>query len=606
MSQLKYLSRLHHKKHPAISLIETVVGIAVFVIIATGILGTYTQITRLNKISRLKTAATALANEYMEIARNLPYSDVGVISGIPNGVLSPNVSAVKDNTNFNIAYSIKNIDDPFDGTIGGSPNDTSPADYKLATVTVSCTSCQFNFTPITISSEIAPRNLEIATDNGALIVQVLNANGQPVPDASVHVENNAVIPAVNLNETTDDTGILQLIDVPPAEQSYRIIVTKSGYSTDRTYSPDDTVVINPIKTDATVLVQEVTMLTFTIDLLSALNISSLNSSCAALGSVDFNLTGSKLISTDPDIYKYSQNLLTNSSGQLSLNSMEWDSYTLNMTDSDYELLGTIPLLPINLAPDSSQDYKLIMKTSTPHSYHVIVRDASTQLPVSGASIHLTKSGYDETIETERGYIRQTNWKNGSGQVDFNDEYKYFSDDGYVEVSNPTGELKLKKSGNKYYTSGYLISSTFDAGSPSDFISINWLPGDQPSQTGTNSLKFQIATNNDNSTWNFKGPDGTSDTYYTSPGQTINSTHDQDKYLRYKVYLSTTNNKYTPNLSEIYITYISTCTPPGQAFFTGLTSSTYTVEISHDGYQTYSTQVDLSPNWVSSDISLIPN
>lgn len=594
------------KKRSGLSLIETIVGMAIFVIIASGIYSSYAQVTKLNKITRLKIAATALANEYMEIARNLPYASVGVVGGVPNGILAANTAVTKDNTNFNIAYSIRNVDDEFDGTIAGSPQDSSPADYKQVTVTVSCTSCQINFSPVTISSHVAPRNLEIATNNGALIIQVLNANGQPVPSASVHVENSTVVPAVNLDDTTDSTGLLQLIDVPPAEQSYRIVVTKSGYSTDRTYSPNDAVVINPVKIDATVIVQEVTMVTFTIDLVSSLNISSLNTSCSAIGNVDYSLTGSKLISVDPDIYKYSQNLTTNSSGLSALSNLEWDSYVLNMTDTDYELRGTIPILPINLAPDSSQNYKLILQTSSPHSLMITVKDSATQLPISGASIHLTKSGYDSTVETERGYLRQTNWKDGSGQADFTDEEKYFSDDGHIAINNPVGELKLKKSGSYYYTSGYLISSTFNTGSASDFVTISWLPGDQPSQTGNNSLKFQIATNNDNTTWNFKGPDGTTNTYYTTPGTTINSVHDQDQYLRYKAFFSTNNTRYTPNLSEVSFTYISTCTPPGQAFFTGLSSATYDISVSKTGYQTFTGEIDLSPNWVKNDVNLTPN
>jgi len=41
---------------------------------------------------------------------------------------------IRDNTSFNVETIIRNIDDPFDGTIGGDPNDTSPSDYKLAEI----------------------------------------------------------------------------------------------------------------------------------------------------------------------------------------------------------------------------------------------------------------------------------------------------------------------------------------------------------------------------------------------------------------------------------------------------------------------------------------
>ena len=149
-------------------------------------------------------------------------------------------------------------------------------------------------------------------------------------------------------------------------------------------------------------------------------------------------------------------------------------------------------------------------------------------------------------------------------------------------SNPTG-VRLKKISSKYVASGQLISSTFDTGAQSNFTTITWQP---TSQNAATSLKFQLASNQDNSTWNFVGPDGTNETFYTISGSNIASVHDSDRFMRYKVFESTTNDKYTPVLTSLNINYVSGCFTPGQVSFGSLTSgNNYSLEVSLSGYQT---------------------
>ncbi|OGN94727.1 MAG: hypothetical protein A2Y89_01260 [Chloroflexi bacterium RBG_13_51_18] len=105
-------------------------------------------------------------------------------------------------------------------------------------------------------------------------------------------------------------------------------------------------------------------------------------------------------------------------------------------------------------------------------------------------------------------------------------------------------------GAPYYTSGNLTSSAYDTGGASDFGNISWTAA-TPSGT---AIKFQIATNNDSATWDFKGPDGTSGTYYTSSGAAIWSGHDSDRYIKYKAFFSTSDTGVTPVLNDISINY----------------------------------------------------
>jgi len=110
---------------------------------------------------------------------------------------------------------------------------------------------------------------------------------------------------------------------------------------------------------------------------------------------------------------------------------------------------------------------------------------------------------------------------------------------------------LVMGGASYYGSGTLASSTYNAGSAVDFGNISWTS----TATAGTSVKFQLATNSDNATWNFVGHDGTSATYYTSSGgQAIWSGHDDDRYIKYKAYLGTTDTGKTPVLHDISVTY----------------------------------------------------
>ena len=118
--------------------------------------------------------------------------------------------------------------------------------------------------------------------------------------------------------------------------------------------------------------------------------------------------------------------------------------------------------------------------------------------------------------------------------------------------------------------------------------------------------MQIASNNDGVTWDFLGPDGTASSYYTSPSSNIHSSHNDDEFLRYKLYLSTASSTLTPNVSDISFTFSSECVPPGQVVFTGLSNGSYTLNISAAGYQSQSIPVSVSGSWRQEEVLLLPN
>ncbi|MBP9686687.1 MAG: hypothetical protein KBD66_02720, partial [Candidatus Doudnabacteria bacterium] len=182
-------------------------------------------------------------------------------------------------------------------------------------------------------------------------------------------------------------------------------------------------------------------------------------------------------------------------------------------------------------------------------------------------------------------LTQVDWTGGGGQQDFVDDSQYSDDSGTVDAhSVPTG-LRLEKTAGDYAASGWLESSTFDTGTDAtNFTTLTFAP---LAQDPTTTLRFQVAANNDNATWDFIGPDGTASTYYTVSGTNLHADLDGNRYVRYKVFLATTNTARTPVLTSIGLNYVSGCFSPGQSMFSNLTAgNNYTIEVGMTGYQTY--------------------
>lgn len=599
---------MHYKKNNknrGFSLVELIVGITVFLIISISVYQAYISIFNVVYTSRAKLVAVDLANEELEIVRNLPYSLVGIQGGIPSGVLLHIQTIVRSQNSFDVTTTVRNIDDPFDGTLGGTPNDLSPSDFKVVEVEINCLLCK-NFVPVVVSTRVAPKNLETASTNGALFVKVFDANGNPVSDANVHIVNNQVNPPITIDDVTNVNGYLQVVDAPPGVNAYDITVTKSGYSTDKTYA-SSVGNPNPSKPLATVVLQQVTQLSFVIDRVSSLLISSVTQTCSAVPSVSFDLKGTKLIGSSPNVLKYENSGTTSGSGNLTISNIEWDSYSFTLSDAVYDLIGVNPILPINLSPNSSQAVQLVVAPKNPRTILVTVKDSATSLPLSGVDVSLSKSGFTtQNAVTGQGFLNQTDWSSGSGQATSTNFSKYYSSNGNIETNDPAGDLVLKKIFGEYVSSGTLESSSFDTGSASNFQKIVWNPNDQPANVGSPNVRFQIATNNDGGAWSYAGPDGTSATYYTIANQNISSANDGRQYIRYKVFLDTVSTSTSPNVSDVSFTYTSLCTPPGQVYFNGLASGTYNLHFSKSGYIDQDVTVNINSNWQSQEVIMLPS
>jgi hypothetical protein len=429
--------------------------------------------------------------------------------------------------------------------------------------------------------------LESAAIGGAILIKVMDSAGNPVSGATI---NLTLIGSSTISntDTSNNSGALSIVGVPPAQNSYHVVVSKTGYSSDETYATSSSNP-DPSKPDLTVLDNQVTEASFMIDKLSSLSFRSVDIVCTPVGGVNFTLSGAKKIGES--IPKYLQSLSTDSTGMLFLNNIEWDTYDISSTDVYKHIAGITPFNPISLNPNNDKDVELVIVPKSAHGLLIAVKDIASGLPLSDALVRVVgPGGYDRTAETGRGYIEQTDWSLDSG------ENMYFA----------SGMMRLTEAFGEYPPFGQMESGIFDTGASSNFYELSWSPQSQPVDTGDGSVRFQIATNAEvtaTSTWDFLGPDGSSFSYYSVPGTPISPVHNGDRYLKYRVSLSTETAAATPAISNVSFTYTSDCIPPGQVFFSGLDEAEYNISVSKSGYTSASDSVDISKDWQMKTIEL---
>lgn len=379
------------------TLIEVLVGSLIFAVVALSAYRGFGILMSVSSAARAKVAATQLANEKFEIARNLPYVDVGILGGLPVGKLARTETVTKDSFSFNVQTTIRSVDDTFDGTIGGNPNDTSPADYKLIDLDITCPGCQ-NFSPLKFTTLIAPKALETASTNGALFVRVLDSGGIALPGASVRIVNTQTNPDTIIDETTDNTGWVKIVDAPPGTSAYNITATKTNYSQDQTYPVGGAAGANPVKPNANVVAGQVTQQSFAIDTLSSIAVNTVDAACAALPNIGFSLTGSKLIGT-PAVLKYpAHTFTTDASGNLTVPNIEWDTYGVLLTSGSYDLAGSSLLPSFTVNPNESKNLQLVVVPHVNRALLVSVKDSAGAV-IDGATVRLQRTGFDQTKTT---------------------------------------------------------------------------------------------------------------------------------------------------------------------------------------------------------------
>lgn len=583
--------RIKFNNNLGYSLIEILLALLFIVVLTYLIIGSFLNLMKIILSAKINLQILSALENEMEIIRVLNYENIGIVNGWPRGILPQEKIIDYHNLEIKVNYYIRNIDDPSDGTISGNPNDLAPADYKLVELEGICLNCTVKTKKQVLTTIIAPKNLESSTRNGSLFIKVIDASGQPVPQANVKVINNATSPPIIIEDLTNNQGMLQLIDIPPGTNVYEIFVSKENYSSDRSYPPGNEQNPNPIIPHQTVLEQTLTNVSFQIDKLANLFIKTIDNFCQPVANIPINFIGQKLIGTNPDIIKTNFTTTTDINGE-KLIKLEWDNYRYKIDSPNYVISGYNSSSPLNILPNLSYFLRLNIASSINNSLLITVLDNNNN-PINQAEVRLSNENFNKTLETKTENILDNNWLNNYSEISQN-----------IDLSN--SDIRLKQI-NGYYPTGteeWLISRTIDLGTSTNvkLIYLLWKPNNQPINT---EVKFQIAVNNDNNTWNFIGPDGTGNSYFNISPSILTIIPENKRYLRYKVFLKTNNENETPIINEILINFTSECLSPGQVLFNNLISGEYNLFVSKSGYQNYSTTTMIQNTFKELIINLQP-
>ncbi len=556
------------------TLVDVLVGSAMMLIIFVGITGAYNLSLATVGLAREKTSALAIVTDKIESLRSLPYSQLGTVGGIPSGAIAQTATSSLNGMTFIVRTLIQYADAPEDG-LGASDTNSVTADYKIAKVEASWTSRNIPHT-LSLATTIAPQGVEQLGSGGTLTINVLNSIAQAVQGASVRVTNASTTPTIDVTALSNASGSVSFPGSPPAS-NYKITVTKTGYSTSQTY---DATVANPNPTPAhlSVVNGQTTSSSFSIDTLGALHLYTYSPAANASWSDDFTDTSKIATQSNTSVSGGALNLTVDGDGNYpssgtaqsvgtssqylaNWSTVSWNATTPANTSAKYQVLylteGSYALIPdsalagnstgftnasldistLPIATYTSLALRAMLATthasSTPSvdSWGITYGNGPTPLGNVGLSIHGAK-----VIGSQAG----------GGPV-----YKYDQN----VTTTQYGEWNI----DPLEWDGYTIATTgsYDASEICPFSPVSLLPGVSTNVSitavanTTNTLLVYVAT-------------GSS---AAIQGATVTLTGPMSR------------NGTT-----------SAC---GQAFFSGLTSGTYTLTVAKTGYTTYQANISVS-------------
>lgn len=383
--------------------IELLITVFIVATVITGIFGLFVLSLRTSQEAQRRVVALALANEKAEMVRNLPYSKVGVVGGIPSGAIVQNETVVRNTVSYTVNTDIRYVDDPYDGMISTAPKDLYNADYKQARIEVSWNSVNKS-RPILLITNVAPPGLEGQEAGGTLDFLAINAAGMGIPNATVQLINSAVSPAINFTTQTNSDGRVLLPGLPPSNGSYQISVTKDSFTTEQTYPVTATFIPDTDHARLSMIQSQITPKTFVIDKLSSLSIVTQNDTGASIPSVAYHFQGTKTIGVDQNnqpVYVTNVDDITDVTGADTQANLVWDTYafTINGQVTGYDIKETDVTLPLAINPGSQTTLTAKLVPHQPFTLHVTVL-SPTGVLIENASVQAVGMvGYNQTNTT---------------------------------------------------------------------------------------------------------------------------------------------------------------------------------------------------------------
>ena len=412
------------KNKAGFSLIEVLIVVFIAAVVFTSFYTVSTVGTKYIIESKNRLAAVAFANEKMEIVRNLAYDKVGTQGSIDiPGNLLQEEDATVNGRSYHVSTSVRYFDDPMDGTATSSPADPIPNDYKIVRIIVSWKDSNGNSQSVSSTSRFVPPGLETSVGGSPLSINVNSNNGgatTPVSQASVHITNTTVSPAINDTIATDGDGHIMLPAARVASGDH-LIITKNGYETVETM--DSTATFIPIYKHVDVISGALNQYSFEQNKLANLHIKSADYQNNPVGSIGFSMEGGKIIGHDDVgnvVFSMSNTAgnevfgMSNVTGITGAASGEKDyvgispgNYSIAMSaNANYEFIDFDPSIsPAILAPGGDLTYTLRVADKTVPALFLKVSDNVDNAPIADAQVTLTDSGNTDIFSGKNSSLR---------------------------------------------------------------------------------------------------------------------------------------------------------------------------------------------------------
>jgi type II secretory pathway pseudopilin PulG len=324
------------KQKRGFTIVDILIGVFLALIIFLGVFGAFRLGIKSVNQSRNKIAATAIANHWIEMVRNLPYEDVGTVGGFPEGSLDSSTTTISNGINFTVTANVDYVVDSSDGV--AEPEDVCSNDYKKVEINVSWPD-PFGG-EVFLTTNVAPKNLaqECSDEGGILRVSVFDAYGLMVPFPVIEIRDPSTDEVIKSATPNDGDHYFSLA----TSTGYKVVVDKSGCSTARSYSVSE--VASPDKTNPIVKKGALTEISFSIDETSSFSIDTLSPWASDSFSDSFDDSSKVSESSDvligesevklassSGIYSLSGELFSNNISPSSL--VQWDEFSWNDSES---------------------------------------------------------------------------------------------------------------------------------------------------------------------------------------------------------------------------------------------------------------------------------
>jgi hypothetical protein len=393
------------RKMKGMTIIEGLILLSIFIIVAITFYEGFILSTNHILNAKRRLLAVGIANEKMEILRSLPYDEVAVLGGLPSGAIDQDESIAMSGGQFHILTAISYFDDPDDGTLA-SGTDSIPNDYKFVVIRV-LWGGETAAEAVILRSFFVPSGIETTAGGGILSINVIDANGIPVQNASVRIQNSSVAPAVDTTLVTGADGNAALVGAKASSQKYIITVSKSGYETVTTLPPYPITAFYPNDVHMTAINDVFTTSIIISSLLANLHIEMRNPLGVSVPDINFDLEGGRVIGTTTGlapVYGYSESLVTDSSsGNKDIMYVSPWAYYLNLNEVNYTFWkadygSNNAANQIVLAPGGNLTATVFIINKNLPGYFVKVLDKSNGNPVEGGVVKLENTGLGYNVE----------------------------------------------------------------------------------------------------------------------------------------------------------------------------------------------------------------